>query len=142
MKTILFLCTGNYYRSRFAEMYFRHLVTRLGLPWQVESRGLQLDPGNEGPISTLTIQECKRLRVLTGPLRWPLELVEEDLACATVTIAVKETEHRPLIQKKFPTWEDRIVYWNIHDVDFATADEALPMLRQQVIELVERLMPA
>lgn len=140
MNTLLFLCTGNYYRSRFAELYFRHLATQVGLPWRVESRGLSLHPGNEGQISTHTIQECKRLGVLTDPLRWPLELAERDLADAAITIAVKETEHRPLMRMKFPTWEDRIEYWDIHDVDFATADEALPLLRTQVDSLVRRLM--
>lgn len=140
MNTLLFLYTGNYYRSRFAELYFRHLTAQVGLPWQVESRGLRLHPGNEGPISTHTIQECQRLGILTAPLRLPLELAERDLAEATVTIAVKETEHRPLMRMKFPSWEDRIEYWEIHDVDFATADEALPLLRNQVDGLVERLM--
>ena len=139
MNTLLFLCTGNYYRSRFAELYFRHVADKFGLSWQVESRGLRLHPGNEGPISTHTIQECQRLGILTDPLRWPLELAERDLADAAITIAVKEIEHRPLMRMKFPVWEDRIEYWDIHDVDFATADEALPLLRKQVDVLVERL---
>ena len=140
MNTLLFLCTGNYYRSRFAELYFRHLTAQLGLSWRVESRGLRLHPGNEGPISTHTIQECQRLGILTDPLRSPLELTESDLVKAAITIAVKETEHRPLMRMIFPAWEDRVEYWEIHDVDFATADEALPLLRKQVDGLVGRLM--
>ena len=30
-KTILFLCTGNYYRSRFAEILFNSVAGRMGL---------------------------------------------------------------------------------------------------------------
>ena len=38
-KTVLFLCTGNYYRSRFAEVLFNSLAGKMGLPWKASSRG-------------------------------------------------------------------------------------------------------
>ena len=53
---VLFLCTGNYYRSRFAEVLFNHLARERGLRWRAESRGLDLAIGvnNVGPISPHT----------------------------------------------------------------------------------------
>jgi protein-tyrosine-phosphatase len=31
-RTVLFLCTGNYYRSRLAEIVFNSVAGKLGLP--------------------------------------------------------------------------------------------------------------
>ena len=39
MPTVLFLCSGNYYRSRFAEIFFNWLAPQQGLNWRAESRG-------------------------------------------------------------------------------------------------------
>src|ERR1700676_5815762 len=52
-KTVLFLCTGNYYRSRFAEVLFNSVAGKMGLPWQASSRGLALERGvhNVGPMA-------------------------------------------------------------------------------------------
>ena len=44
-KTVLFLCTGNYYRSRFAEILFNSVAEKMGLPWKASSRGLALERG-------------------------------------------------------------------------------------------------
>lgn len=139
MNQLLFLCTANYYRSRFAELYFRHLAGRHQIGWQADSRGLFLDEGNFGPLSGHTLRECERLGISTEPLRHPLALQQDDLAAADLTIAVKELEHRPLMRWKFPAWEDGIEYWEVHDLDFAPASEALPQLREHVEMLVERL---
>lgn len=138
--TLLFLCTGNYYRSRFAELYFRHLAGQRAIDWQVDSRGLRLSSNNVGPISPYTMAECRRLGVSLEPLRFPVELTESDLARAALTIAVKETEHRPLIRARFGSWEKRIEFWEIHDLDGATPEQALPLLRQQVEQLFDRIV--
>ena len=42
-KFVLFLCTGNYYRSRFAESLFNSVAGKMGLPWRASSRG-KVDP--------------------------------------------------------------------------------------------------
>ena len=138
MKSLLFLCTGNFYRSRFAELYFRHLCLQQSLDVIVESRGLALEPQNIG-LSWFTEQECRRLGVSTEPQREPMPLAVGDLEQADLTIAVKETEHRPLMRRKFPDWEDRVVYWEVHDLDVEPASAALPQLRRHVEELFRQL---
>ncbi len=42
---LLFLCTGNYYRSRFAELLFNHLAAQVGLDWRADSRGVATEMG-------------------------------------------------------------------------------------------------
>ncbi len=138
MKTLLFLCTGNFYRSRFAELYFRHLCVEHSLDWQVDSRGLALEPENIG-LSHYTKQECRRLGISTEPLREPIPLSLDDLLKSDLTIAVKETEHRPLMRRRFPDWEHKVVYWEIHDLDVEPASQALPQLRVDVESLFQEL---
>ena len=42
MSTVLFLCSANYYRSRFAEHFFNWLAEINGMPWRADSRGLMV----------------------------------------------------------------------------------------------------
>ena len=40
LRTVLFLCTANYYRSRLSELLFRFHAERLGLDWDTDSKGI------------------------------------------------------------------------------------------------------
>ena len=69
---ILFLCTGNYYRSRFAEHVFNHHAPAYQLPWRAFSRGLAIELLEEdaGPISpnTLTALAARGIPLEEDPL--------------------------------------------------------------------------
>ena len=140
-KTVLFLCTGNYYRSRFAELLFNHLARETQLNWRADSSGLAIEVciHNVGPISRDTLAQLKTIGVACDASRDPKQCVTAELQSADLIVALKEMEHRPLLDKRFAGWADRVEYWHVHDLDFAGADEALPQIRQHVIELVERL---
>jgi low molecular weight protein-tyrosine phosphatase len=140
-KRILFLCTGNYYRSRFAEILFNWHAELRGLAWKAESRGLALDLFNLGPMSGFTETRLQSRGIsFDAYQRLPLDVTLEDFATADHVVAVKEAEHRPLIQRRFPEWLERVEFWQVHDIDFARPDEALPHLERHVDELVERFM--
>jgi protein-tyrosine phosphatase len=140
--TVLFLCTGNYYRSRYAEILFNHLAAERGMAWRAGSRGLDLALGvdNVGPLSPHTRLACEagNLR-LPDPLRGPLALCEADLRGAGVTIALKEAEHRPYLSRLFPEWAGRVRYWHVHDLDRAPAQQAIAEIDQLVRALVAEL---
>ncbi len=139
LNKLLFICTGNYYRSRFAEIYFRDRAKVLGLNWSADSRGLGLTSANVGPLSQFTIEHCEQIGVDYSPQRDPRALELSDLQTATRTIALKEIEHRPMMQMQFPDWVDRIEYWQVHDIDCAPPSEALPQISRRVDELIAQL---
>lgn len=140
MPTVLFLCSGNYYRSRFAEAMFNSLAAAEGHAWRAESRGFRLHPGNKGPISVHALEGLRARSIhLAEPLRDPLVATENDFQHAALVVALKEAEHRSMAQSRFPDWAERIEYWNIHDIDCSEPDASLRELESQVRALMARL---
>ncbi len=142
-RRILFLCTGNYYRSRFAEELFNHHARSRGLDWIADSRGLALERGifNIGPISRFAEDGLAARGVsLPASLRSPVAVLESDLRGADRVIALKETEHRPLMQERFSNWCSRIEYWDIHDLDQSSAAEALAEIEGRILQMLESLL--
>lgn len=140
LNTVLFLCTANYYRSRFAEWYFNLLASTRGLTWRAESRGLRLNQVDYGPIYHHTVSWLANRGIdLPANHRYPIRVEENDLQAAHLIVAVKEAEHRPLLQLNFPAWVERVEYWHVDDLDCAMPNEALPELAAKVEELVNRL---
>jgi protein-tyrosine phosphatase len=141
-KQILFLCTGNYYRSRFAEILFNVLARQSELGWIADSRGLAIelvlhDGGALSPYTRAGLAE--RGIALDQPQRLPRALREDDLARAQRVIALNQVEHQPYLEKQFPAWADRVEYWHISDLDRASAGQALAEIEQRVRTLIGQL---
>jgi protein-tyrosine phosphatase len=141
MKQVLFLCSANFYRSRFAEHFFNWLAGQEGLRWRADSRGLAVDHwGDLGQISHYTIEALRRRGVRVGSShRRPKHVTLADLANSNLVIAVKEAEHRAMMKEQFPLWADQIEYWRIDDIDCAPPEDSLPVLEEHVQALVARL---
>jgi protein-tyrosine phosphatase len=145
VKMVLFLCTGNYYRSRFAEELFNHEAERASLPWIAQSRGLALERGtnNVGPIAPVVLHALQELTISArDAARFPQQCTANDLANADFVVAVKEAEHRPLMRERFAEWEHIPDYWHVDDVEDAAPAEALKLLTQQVITLLQQFRAA
>lgn len=140
MPNLLFLCTGNYYRSRFAEILFNHEATARGADWRAFSRGLALDMNNIGPLSIHTRARLEDMGIpYDAYLRLPQDAARNDFDAADHIVAVKEAEHRPMMRRRFRDVMDRVEYWGVHDLDCAGPKEALEHLEQEVRALLERL---
>src|SRR5438132_3583166 len=138
-KTVLFLCTGNYYRSRFAEILFNSVAGKMGLPWRASSRGLALERGvnNVGPMAVSAIRRLESLAVRADDAitRMPAQVATDDLEGAARIVALKQTEHFPLLQERFPAWADKVEFWHVDD-----APEVLGLIEQEVMGLVARIL--
>jgi protein-tyrosine phosphatase len=127
--TVLFICTGNYYRSRFCEIYYNHLNQSS----KAISKGLLADQGlTEGSISIHTQTYFSELKIPIDKHRFPEQLETSHLNKAKTVIALCEREHRPMMEKLFPDWANRIEYWQVNDIDFTNPKEALPELKRLV----------
>ncbi len=111
-RTVLFLCTGNYYRSRYAERTLQSTTARrAGLDWEATSHALAIERGkdNVGPMARQTIDRSDH-RWHCAPLArrgMPAVCTHDALAASDMVVAVKEAEHRTLLVTRFPGWEDR-----------------------------------
>lgn len=136
---VLFICTGNYYRSRFAEIYFNHLAEAQNHGWRAFSRGFRPGSHNSGEISVFAVEGLVKKGILISQNRMPEKLLEADLNKASKIIALKEKEHRRMMQEHFPAWEEAVTYWHIHDIDAAHPEDALNELEINLKNLLEEL---
>jgi protein-tyrosine phosphatase len=138
-KTVLFLCTGNYYRSRFAEVLFNSVAGKMSLPWKASSRGLALERGvnNVGPmeVSAVKALEARGLRAVAEFGRFPIQVTAEDFEAAHWIVALKEAEHLPLLQERFPGWAEEVEFWHVDD-----GPEVLGLIEREVMDLAARLI--
>ncbi|MCX8253343.1 Protein-tyrosine-phosphatase (fragment) [Beijerinckiaceae bacterium RH AL1] len=144
MKTVLFLCTGNYYRSRFAEQVFDDRAARLSVPWRATSRALSLErgSGNVGPISRFAADALRRMG-LEPSSRLPQQATTADLQRADLVVALKDAEHRPLLAERFSAWSAEhladVVFWDVDDIDVLDPASALSRIEANVGALCETL---
>ena len=141
--SILFLCTANYYRSRFAELYFNHLATEAGLEVRADSAGLEMARWrsfNSGELSVYSVKELERLGVqVPKPYREPKQFEMNMLRCFSRCIALSESEHRPIALEHFPDAVDRFEYWTVEDIEFESAESALGRIQKNVQGLIDAL---
>jgi len=141
MRKILFVCTGNYFRSRFAEIYFNARTASENPEWSAFSRGFDIsNPNNLGFISEFALEELKQLEIyLPDKIELPLLITVEDLQQAEIIIALNESEHRPFVKRVFPDWEEKIVFWKVRDLYEVEAMTSLNRLKFELDNLIQNL---
>lgn len=143
---ILFICTANYYRSRFAEMYFNHLAGAHGIDLRADSAALEMARWrnyNPGELSVHAIRELNRLGIqVPEPYRAPKQFEPVMLGQFARCIALSEAEHRPMATRLFPQAAEQFEYWTVEDVEFEAPVSALARIQQNVQRLIGELNDA
>ena len=144
---LLFLCTGNYYRSRFAEEYFNQRCDELGLSWNADSRGLaeRMDafPENFGPMSVHALRYLEVYGVTPRALRrYPLSARADDFERFARIIALSRREHAPMLEARFPSFMARVEFFDVEDVEVERPEIALPRLVHRLDRLIDSLVTA
>lgn len=143
-KNILFVCTGNYYRSRFAEEYFNHLAEKNGLNWLAHSRGLSQNMpslNNPGPISVHTLEALQQ-RCIEGKglNRYPRPMEKADFTRNERIIAMSDAEHRPMIHARFLAHCAKVEYFEVGDLPLEQPAEAMRKIALLIDRLAEEII--
>lgn len=140
--SVLFLCTGNFYRSRMAEEMFNHFAEERGLSARAFSRGLAntfKDNGNIGSFSEFALRVLTRYRI--APRRadeFPQRVTADELRDSDVVVALYQRDHAPMLAEQFPEFSEKVIYWSVPDLDEMSADEAGELVLGEVRNLIQR----
>lgn len=140
MKKVCFVCSGNYYRSRFAEEYFNHHVGRSGLDWTADSRGILPLDRNKFPafMSEYAVRALKALGI-EPRVRQPALLAESEIGTFDKIVAINGPEHEQVLRERYHVPSERLLVWDVRDLDGGTAEEQLPRLAARVDSLLREL---
>lgn len=112
---ILFLCTGNAYRSPLAEALLKKIRPDL----TVDSAGLHVAI----PIPKQVRDYLRAQGALNFLKPFPESIQEKELRGFNLIVAM-ESRHKLAVLRKCPDCEERIVVWNIEDPFFEGEEEA------------------
>jgi len=127
MKRLLFICTGNHYRSRLAEILFNHYTRVERGEWIAESWGLLATSSVKGlsPLIARYLKE-RSLIVSTEVFRDPMTFSVDDLPLFDLVILLNQSEHFPEFEKRFRALSQSLLesgklrMWNVYDAPLKT----------------------
>ena len=137
-KTVLFVCTGNFYRSRFAQAMFNEQEPKT---WTAISRGLDASTPRKTNVSPLVSAELARRHVSESRVEGtPTQLTQADLDHADLVVLMDGAEHTPMLKAKFPSVPaEKLRSWSVKDVPKTPAPQAFDEIAADVTKLIDEL---
>jgi len=124
MASILFVCTGNMYRSPIAAETFRGILLRdkNRKGWKVESAGTWTTEGKPAPNDAIEIAGSFGINLNAHQTR----MVNKQIMEENDLIIVMEEGHKEALQVEFPTAHNKIylLTYAVQGVDYDIADPA------------------
>ena len=142
MTGILFVCTGNMYRSPLAAAFFRTRLNANGhIDWMVDSAGTWTRPGQ--PVPPETLRAAARFGAsVEGHLT---QLVSADLLSRFDLVIVMEKGHKEALDQEFPFASHKthmlsqVADHMVYDIlDPMQSEQKIDMLASDLNKVVER----
>ena len=140
MSKVLFVCTANIHRSRFAEEAFNYLCEIHNKNHHAFSAGLRVGDYSARKIYYPALKNLKAFNIV--PLR-PNDLSKHikdvELEDYDKIICMDEIEHKPMVDSDPQFSNYNFEYWNITDIPKVDSDVSLPMCYKKVENLFNEM---
>ena len=130
---VLFVCTGNSYRSPVAEALLKKVREDL----EIESAGMH----PAGMIASNAKKFLVKENALKNLKEAPEGIDQKNLEEYAIIIAMKQN-HKNEILRRYPQMDDRIEVWNIDDpiyLPHGSDKEVFEEIKRKVLELAESI---
>ncbi len=142
MKNLLFICTGNFYRSRFAEAFFNYLCDVNNLDWRASSAGLKIHLADkkakdEGEISIIAKNKLLSKGISKEYFdKKRSKLDEKMLKKADLIILMDKDEHFSMIKETFPNYVNKAYFYRAKDIEYCDPEIALRIIEKEIMSLI------
>ena len=140
MHNILFVCTANIFRSRFAEEVFNFLAAEERIPAKAFSAGLKVGEYHVKKIYRPALEQLTKFNIKPKrPNELSVHINEVQLSKYDQLICMDEADHKPMVLSNSKLNDINFEYWDIIDEPKVQSDISLPICFSKVKELVDGL---
>ena len=140
MKKVLFVCTANIHRSRFAEEVFNFFCTKHNKDYHAFSAGLRVGDYSYRKIYFPALENLKVFNIIPKrPNDLSKHIKDVNLENYDKIICMDEDEHKPMVNSDPKLSNYNFEYWNITDMPKVDSDVSLPLCYKKVENLLNEM---
>ena len=140
MKKVLFVCTANIHRSRFAEEVFNYFCAKHNKDYHAFSAGLRVGDYSFRKIYYPALENLKAFNITPQrPNDLSKHIKDVNLENYDKIICMDEDEHKPMVNSDPKLSNYNFEYWNITDMPKVDSDVSLPICYKKVEILLNEM---